>query len=74
MTVFNVYMTENKEKLVCPSMLVSKKHPLCVEDLQLGHKVEVDEGQRDQQVLHQIEDGRNKAEEGNEANAHKEEG
>lgn len=55
-------------------MLVSKKHPLCVEDLQLGHKVEVDEGQRDQQVLHQIEDGRDKAEEGNEANAHKEEG
>lgn len=53
---------------------VSKEHPLSVKDPQLGHKVEIDKGQTDQQVLHQIEDGCDKAEEGNEANTHKEEG
>lgn len=53
---------------------VSKEHPLCVEDPQLGHEVEIDEGQADQQVLHQIEERCDKAEEGNEADAHEEEG
>lgn len=55
-------------------VLVSKEHPLCVEDPQLGHEVEIDKGQADQQVLHQIQQGCDKAKEGNEANTHKEEG
>lgn len=31
-----------------PKVLVSKEHPLCVEDPQLGHEVEIDKGQADQ--------------------------
>lgn len=54
--------------------LVSKEQSLCVEDPQLSHEVEIDEGQADQQVLHQVEDGCDEAKEGNEANTHKEEG
>ncbi len=54
--------------------LVSKEHPLCVEDPQLGHEVEIDKGQADQQVLHQIEERCDEAKEGNEADTHKEEG
>ena len=56
------------------AVLVSKEHPLCIEDPQLSHEVKINEGQTHQQVFHQIEDGRDKAKEGNEADAHKEEG
>lgn len=30
----------------------SKENPLCVKDPQLGHEIEVDKGETDQEILH----------------------
>lgn len=82
---YNHLLNSIKLHFLCPSIffrvallvlaaLVSKEHPLCVEDPQLGHEVKIDKGQTDQQVLHQEEDRCDKTKEGNKTNAYKKEG
>lgn len=59
---------------MCLMFWLSEEHPLGVEDPKFGHEVEIDKGQADQEVLHQVKEGRDKAKEGNKTNTHKEEG
>ena len=56
------------------AVVSSEKHPLSVEDSQLGHEVEVNKGQADQQVLHQVQEWCDEAKEGDEANTDEQEG
>lgn len=45
-------------------LMVSKEQPLCIKHPQFSHEVKVEKRQTHQQVLHQIEDGCDKAKEG----------